>query len=312
VLNANSGLKRSAGANVSFKRNLWEIVWPFPCVPEVGLYKKNSNGAAAMIDTLETKFGRVAAAGLLARAALSLDYVKETEGAEGEQESIVAQLIDEARKRLGISRDDNEPDTLSRIADFLDSESDKLLSPTNTELALVRLAERGDLPSDLYEINIIKNVSDIYGSHFPLEKSLIETTIRDFTREQHYGPPRKPYDPAMISLFVRSFRTKWPLRDFVMLVAAQREGFKLHVHQAWRIYPSIVKMVGTAKPVDLLERFADAYSAEININGELGHFFLFSATPPDTFKIEIMPNERGKFTVSNFTHMILKVVPILR
>jgi hypothetical protein len=124
-----------------------------------------------MIEALETKFGRVAGASLLARAALSLGYVEET---NGEEESIVAQLIDETRQRLGISREDNEPATLSRIADFLDSESDKLLSPTNMELALTRLAERGDLPSDLYEIEIIKNVSDIYGSNFPLEKSLIE------------------------------------------------------------------------------------------------------------------------------------------
>src|ERR1700730_15916547 len=186
-----------------------------------------------MIDALETKFGRIAAAGLLARAALSLGYVEKSEGDYG---IIIAQLIDETRNRLGISREDNAPDTLSRIADFLDAESDRLLSPTNTDLALGRLAERGDLPSDLYEISIIKNVSDIYGSKFPLEKSLIETTVRDFAQEQHYGPPRKPHDPAMISLFVRSFRTKWLLKNFVMLVAAKREGFKLHVHQAWRIY----------------------------------------------------------------------------
>jgi hypothetical protein len=142
-----------------------------------------------MIEALETKFGRVAAAGLLARAALSLGYVEET---KGEQEVIVAQLIDETRERLGISREDNEPGTLSRIADFLDLESDRLLSSTNVELALARLAERGDLPSDLYEIDIIKK-SDIYGSTFPLEKSLIETTIRDFPREQHYGPPSPHY-----------------------------------------------------------------------------------------------------------------------
>ena len=154
-------------------------------------------------------------------------------------------------------------------------------------MALARLAERGDLPSDLYEINIIKNVSDIHGSNYQLEKALIETTIRDFTQEQHYGPPRKPHDPAMISLFVRSFRTKWLLKNFVMLVAAKREGFKLHVHQAWRIYPSKVNMAGAGSPVNLLQRFSDVYGAEIEMNGKMGHFFLFSTTPaPATFKIE--------------------------
>jgi hypothetical protein len=58
-----------------------------------------------MIESLETKFGRTAAAGLLARAALSLGYIEE---AKGEQEIIVAQLIDETRNRLGINREDNE------------------------------------------------------------------------------------------------------------------------------------------------------------------------------------------------------------
>jgi hypothetical protein len=174
-----------------------------------------------MINALEKKFGRTAAAGLLARAALSLGYVEES---KGKQEIIIAQIIEEARNCLGISRDDNAPDTLSRLADFFDSESDKLLSPTNTDLALGRLAERGDLPSDLYEINIIKNVSDIYGSKFPLEKALIETTIRDFAQEQHYGPPRKPHAPAMISLFGRLFRTKWPLKNFVMLACIMQRS----------------------------------------------------------------------------------------
>ena len=226
-----------------------------------------------MIEALEAKVGRATAAGLLARAALSLGYIEES---KGEQEIIIAQLIDETRNRLGISREDNAPDTLSRIADFLDAESDRLLSPTNTDLALGRLAERGDLPSDLYEISIIKNVSDIYGSKFPLEKSLIETTVRDFAQEQHYGPSGKPHDPAMISLFVRSFRTKWLLKNFVMLVAAKREGFKLHVHQAWRIYPPKVNIAEANTPVQLLQRFSDEYGAEIDINGRIGHFFVFS------------------------------------
>jgi hypothetical protein len=251
-----------------------------------------------MIDALEKKFGRVAAAGLMARAALSLGYVEES---EGEQESVIAQLLDEARNRLGINREDNEPDTLSRIADFLDSESDKLFSPANMNLALARLAERGDLPSDLYEINIIKNISDLHGKNLQLEKDLIETTIKDFTQEQHYGPPKKPHDPAMISLFVRSFRTKWLFKDFVMLVAAKRAGFKLDVHQAWRIYPPKVSIAGADTPVQLLQRFADEYGAEIDINGRMGHFFLFSDTPaPRSFKLNTGGAKGRTIIISQF------------
>jgi hypothetical protein len=250
-----------------------------------------------MIDALERKFGRIAAAGLMARAALSLGY----EETKGEQESIITQLVDEARNRLGINREDNEPNTLSRIADFLDSESDKLFPPANTNLALARLAGRGDLPSDLYEINIIKNVSDIHGKNWQLEKELIETTIRDFTQEQHYGPPKEPHEPAMISLFARSFITKWLVKDFVMLVAAKREGFKLDVHQAWRIYPSKMNIAGANTPVKLLQRFADTYGAEIDINGTIGHFFLFSSTPaPSAFKFNMGRAKERNIVVSQF------------
>jgi hypothetical protein len=161
------------------------------------------------------------------------------------------------------------------------------------------LAERGDLPSDLYEIDIISQVVDLHGSRFPLEKEIIETTIRAPTLEQHYGPARKPHEPAMISLFARPFRTRWPLKDFVMLVVAQREGFRLHVHQAWRIYSSRVDIAGAKKPVDWLSRFADAYGAEITVQGKKGHFFLFVSGPiPNSFNFNVAnPQE---ITISRF------------
>jgi hypothetical protein len=246
---------------------------------------------------------RTAAAGLLARAALSLGYEDSPIAPfiKGE-EKIRSALIDEARQRLGVERGDNRPETIERIADFLDDESDKLLAPPDTEAALARLAERGDLPSDLYEIEIIPNVIEFYGKDFPLEKEIIKTTIQAPTLEQHFGPPRKPHEPAMISLFARTFRTRWPLKDFVMLVAAQREGFRLHVHQAWRIYSSRVDVKGVKTPVDWLSRFADAYGAEIEVEGKKGHFFLFTTGYiPTEYKVPLGGGKPGLITISRFT-----------
>jgi hypothetical protein len=122
---------------------------------------------------------RTAAAGLLARAALSLGYEDSPIAPfiKGE-EKIRSALIDEARQRLGVERGDNRPETIERIADFLDDESDKLLAPPDTEAALARLAERGDLPSDLYEIEIIPNVIEFYGKDFPLEKEIIKLQFK--------------------------------------------------------------------------------------------------------------------------------------
>jgi hypothetical protein len=227
------------------------------------------------------QFDRSTAAGLLAKAALAVGY------ASSESDPVVIGIIDEARRRLGLSRDANDSESWEQIADYLDEESDKLIPPPNTESALFRLAERGDLPSDLYEIAIIPNVVEIYGKQFPLEKEIIETTIREPTLEQHYGPLRKPNEPVMVSLFLRSFRTRWPLKDFSVIVAAERKGLQLFVHQAWRVYPWKVNLSGVRTPIDWLHRFADYYGYEIDVGGKKGHFFLIADAPvPNSFTVQ--------------------------
>src|SRR5262249_12968552 len=159
------------------------------------------------------------AAGLLARGALSVGFINNAL-IESESE-LFAKVIEEALAQLRVGIDDNDPETIERIADLLDRESDKRLQPPITESALKRLAERVELPADLDESNIIPNVQDVYGKRYPLEKEIIETAIRAPTLEQHYGPPGDPHEPSMISLFVGSFRTTWPLKDFSVVVAGQ-------------------------------------------------------------------------------------------
>jgi hypothetical protein len=237
---------------------------------------------------------RVTAAGLLAKAALAVGY------ASSDADVVVINIIDEARRRLGLSKDANDTESLEQIADYLDDESDKLIDRPNTESALFRLAQRGDLPSDLYEINIIPNVSDIYGKQFPLEKEIIETTIRAPSMEQHYGPLRKPNEPVMVSLFLRSFRTRWQLKDFTVIVVAERIGLALIVHQAWRVYPWKVNLSGVLTPVDWLRKFADYYGYEIDVGGKKGHFFLISDAPvPSTYTIQhsVKPGGREQRTI---------------
>jgi len=251
-----------------------------------------------MIEKLESKLGRTAAAGVLARAALSVGYTDAPGGAD--EQRLVMSIIEEARSRLGLSVDDMTEEAFERISDFLDSEADRLSRPIDITSALSRLAERGDLPSDLYEISVVKNISDALGSDFALEKQLIEATVRAPTAEQHYGPSKRQNEPTMISLFVRSFRTKWPLRDFIMLVGGQRDGFKLHVQQAWRIYPTRVNLAGAETPIEMLQRFANEYGAEIEVDNRKGHFFLFAERPPNGFKYEAPSNRPAEVMVTQF------------
>jgi hypothetical protein len=226
-----------------------------------------------MISALE-KIDKVAAAGFLAKAALSLAYTTSPAlGAEASEDTIRASIIAEARDQLGLQSDDYGANAIERIADFLDAESDKLIAPPDVPSALTRLAERGDLPSDLYGIEIAPNIAALVGKGFPLEKKLIETTIRTPNVEQHFGQFGGLNEPSSVSLFAKAFRTRWPQRDFVMLVGALRQKTMLSVSQAWRIYTSRVDLNGAKRPVDWLRRFAETYGAEIEINGQKAKFF---------------------------------------
>ena len=123
---------------------------------------------------------------------------------------------------LGVSPEDSRPEVIEQLGEWLDELSEQIIGPPDTQSALLRMAERGDLPSDLYKIDITPHVVDIYNAEFNLARKLIETTVREPDLEQHYGPRPTAEMPALISMFARFFRTPWPAKDFMMLVAAQR------------------------------------------------------------------------------------------
>jgi hypothetical protein len=231
-----------------------------------------------MIELLQT-YDRKTAAGLLARAALVLengDGVRLVPIVENE-ESVRAALISDARKQLGIEENDERPEIFDEIGSYLEGESNRLMGDKSSTAAFERLSEKGDLPSDLYEIEIVPNIRDFWGDRFEREKSLIERTIRKPNQEQHFGLPVSDGEPHLVSLFARDFKADSVARSFRLLVAAQR-GFrlKLHVHQAWRLYPSVVKLQGASDLIEQLKRFADAYGGNISLGGQQGPFFLSS------------------------------------
>ncbi len=244
----------------------------------------------------------VTAAGLLARAALSLanDDLGIAENATRE-DSLVTEVLSEARDRIGLTQDDYSPDAIERLGDFLDAESDKILGPVDTDAALKRLAEKGELPHDLYEIRMLDIVFEGRERYRELEEKLIETTIRYPQSEQHYGRQRSNREPVLVSIFVRTFRTKYPFKDFIMMVAAARDNLLLDVHQAWRIYPSLVDTRGASDPVALLNLFADTYGFEVRAGDQKGHFFLtLEDQAPATVQVEFTHGESGSVIVSQF------------
>ncbi len=241
------------------------------------------------------RYDKRTAAGILARAVL------EAQSGQGSQDSIVENeralrtaLIVQARAKLGFQQGDESPEVIDKIGSYLENESERLAGEPRVALAFERLIERGDLPSDLYQIRIIPNLSHFFGKEYPREKTLIERTIRSPDSEQHFGAGDDTGGPRLVSLFARHFKTPFEARDFTMLVAGQRgKGQVLDVHMAWRLYPSRVDFSDAGDLVDLLRSFADAYGADIKLDGQKGRFFLTTSEyVPESVRVDLSNPKR--------------------
>jgi hypothetical protein len=137
------------------------------------------------------------------------------------------------------------------------------------------LADGGNLPPDLYEISVDPAIGERLGERrYPLELSLIKAAIRHPDRQQHFARSQNPREPSLVSLFFRSFKTKWQFKDFGMLAVASRDGLLLSVGQAWRIYPPLLDVSAAKNLVDMLRIFTMRYGAKVTRDGRVGSFFL--------------------------------------
>lgn len=262
-----------------------------------------------MITTI-SKFDHLTAAGLLARAALSVMDKDNPAGAyKIENEQLIRNhLLVEIRTKLGIKADDQTPVSLEKITQRLDDESDCLIGAIDEHAALETVSNQGFLPSDLFSVVVHVNLEKNLGKRFAHESKLISDTVKSPDQEQHYGEPIGPDEPFLISLFAKTFTNKFPLRSFTLLVAGQRQGLQLVVHQAWRIYADQVDLRGASDLVTMLERFTDKFGAEIEINGQKGHFFKVLNLPDGVqtlpeVKITLNKINQGKIVAEPAKHI---------
>lgn len=265
-----------------------------------------------MLASLE-KFDRLTAVGILARTALAIEDDGNPAGEYKviDEEKIRESVLFEVYKTLGIDQQNRSNDMLQKIGEMLDNECEKLIGKVDDASTLNELSEKGELPSDLFDVVIINNIVDFHGKKFPNEEKLIKETIVSPDSEQHYGKPANENEPFLISLFAKQFKDKYPLRNFLMLVVGQRQGMVFIVHQAWRVYPDIVNIDGNPSLVEILERFSDVFGAEIEVGEKKGHFILSAEIPrgqTDT-TIRILPlashknikNEKHGITITHFS-----------
>lgn len=229
-----------------------------------------------MISVLK-QFKPRTAAGILARTALFLD--DETNPAARshvENEHAVRHaLLQEVRNALGVPASDNSAETNERIGDVLDKELDLIAGETDVNHVLVDLATKGAIPSDLYQIEVVDNVKDIYEPKWHQERRQIFQTVENADQEQHFSADPESGEPPLVSLFAKVFADKFPYRSFTMLVVGHRgDGVKLHVHQAWRLYADAIPLEGASDLVDLLRRFSEQFGLYIEVDGVRTKFSL--------------------------------------
>jgi hypothetical protein len=239
-----------------------------------------------MISSL-SPYDKVTAAGILARAALAVEdeHNPAANYRLPDERKVRKDLLSEIYRLLNIDITDNSAAVIDRITDFLDSEGDALLGPVNQEAALDSLSSKGELPSDLFKVELDNTcaavLTDVFKEDYPEEIQRIEDTVRHPDAEQHFGPTEEEGNPTLVSLFIKEFKHKFPLKTYTILVAGAREGLSFKVVQAWRIYSHLVHTEGADSIVQLLERFSNSFGVELEAGGKKGNFILVADFPID-------------------------------
>lgn len=228
-----------------------------------------------MISTL-SKFDAVTAAGILARAALALTDSGNPVAAETvvDEADIRRRIVSEIKARLGVDPADESEETRILVGEQLDEESDQLLGPTDDTMALTHLSERGELPGDLYDVEILPYIAEIHGKYFADERKLVEATVHAADREEHFGMPESAGDGVLMSLFAKVFASVYERKTFMMLVVGRRRGLVFEVHQAWRIYAKTDALNLTAPLIGILRAFSERFGAPVECEGKTGSFIL--------------------------------------
>lgn len=248
-----------------------------------------------MLDSL-ANFDPITAAGILARTAAFIDDEWNPSVREGRivDEALVrASVLRELRARLGLSEDELSSDIRHRLAAELDSESESLLTPVDEDAALQSLGQKGALPSDLYKIYFDGGLKGNLGIKFEVEAHLIQDTVREAEREQHFDALGSEGKATLISLFSRFYpNSKFPGRGFTFLVAGQRNGLNLNVTQAWRLYADLIDVSAAKDLLGVLKLFTDHFGYPVRVGDRVGSFLQLDIPEVDgttRYSVEIEP-----------------------
>jgi hypothetical protein len=226
-----------------------------------------------MIEALKG-LDRTAALGVLSRAALAILSSAANPSAQPVLEheaELREQLISEVANRIGLSPDLADQHVRDKLSDALDEEAEILDLPVDSEAALTRMSERGELPSDVFDVLVNPALRGVYGDAMEQEQQYILLTVRSPEAEEHsrISPDRT----LLVSLFGRRFPAQPRRAGFYHLVAGERSsGTKLDVTQAWRIYEDEIDLISVRTLIGALELFAERYGVTVKSGNHIGRF----------------------------------------
>jgi hypothetical protein len=229
-------------------------------------------------------FDRTTALGVLSRAALALLSSDANPSAVPSLENELAlrgQIISELADRIGLSPADlADQGSRDRLSDALDEEAETL-DTVDSEAALGRLSERGELPSDLFNVIVDDNqIRQVYGDALEQERKYILDTVRSPEEEYHFGSSVGSDQPALISILGRRFPGTPRRSGFYHIVSGRRDGTSLIVRQAWRMYEDEIDLMQARTVLGALKSFAEKYGLTVKIGIRVGKFIHFALVPP--------------------------------
>jgi hypothetical protein len=222
-----------------------------------------------------SQFDNITAAGILARTAISLSSSDNPSAAFElpDEKEVRDHLLNEIKKNLGINTFALSDSDIQRIENKLDEESDRLLDPVNEKAVLEDLSVKGELPTDLYDVKLSRETTELFGKQALDEEYLVRLTVQAADRVQHLNLDDQDFgNSPLISIFAKYFKNKYRNRSFTMLVTGIRQGLFIHVQSAWRIYSDLGPKLSRTL-VDLLRSFADEFGIEFEIDGVKSKFF---------------------------------------
>lgn len=243
------------------------------------------------------------AAGILSGLALRLGRPsREKVFAADPTRPIEEHILAELRRALKLEPKDESDEAVERLADALDEEAARIAGVEPGPTVTDQLSRDGLLPSDVFEIRFDPQLETEHRSHWHLERTLTERTIRRPHREQNLAPERST---SGVSIFARYFTHKFPARSFWMLVAGLREASVLHIGQVFRIYRSDVDLSDCESLIDVLKAFATRFGLEVEVNGQTGTFFSFVEAPgPINHNIKLPPAFKGRAVISSLNQAL--------